>query len=321
MKASRLRKSIWAATLVAFAAAALALTACGGGTIGSMATSPLPTPTAGGTLVFQNVGKSGSGGKGDIYVVNTDGSGLKALAEDPDWADHPSWSPDGSTIVWSAYVDGEATLWVMNADGTDKRSLAAVPLPGLEAVWSPDGTQIAFFREDGEYGPCGIWVVNADGSGLRQVTPYSEAGDRHPDWASDGRIYFVHGSTRLFAVNPDGSGRQQVTKGYGVGDFAVSPDGKTLAVHDFTNDRILAVPVDGAGSPLTLLDQASRFRPGGLVGRWAPVWSPDAKSLALVTGSWGGHTGPRIYIVNADGTGLSAVPGVDAVMDLDWRPE
>ena len=304
--------SRWGASLtVALAMLVLvaAITACGGDPTATMATSPLPTPTASGTIVFQNVVQPGFGGNGDIYVVSTDGTNLKALAEAPNWADHPSWSPS---------PDGEPTLWVMNADGTDKRSLAASPLPGHEAVWSPDGTQIAFFRDDGE--ASGIWVVNADGSGLRQVTPDSETGDRHPNWASDGRIFFVR-SSKVFAVNPDGSRLQQVTKGYGVGDFDVSPDGKTLAIHDYTNDRILTIPVDGGGSPVTLLDQASRFMPSGLVGRWAPVWSPDAKSLALVTGSWGGDTGTRIYMVNADGTGLSAVPGVEAVMDLDWPPE
>ena len=110
-------------------------------------TSPLPAPTVTGTIVFENAVEPGPGGNGDIYVMSADGSGLKALAEAPSWAEHPSWSPDASRIVWATYPAGsedgrDATLWVMNADGSGKRPLAE-GLHGNWCAWSPDGSGLS----------------------------------------------------------------------------------------------------------------------------------------------------------------------------------
>ncbi len=63
--------------------------------------TPLPTPTVAGTVAFSNVVAAGA--NADIYVVNTDGTGLRPLAETLGWEEDPSWSPDGSRIVYAAY--------------------------------------------------------------------------------------------------------------------------------------------------------------------------------------------------------------------------
>ena len=91
-----------------------------------------------------------------------------------------------------------------------------------------------------------LYVIAADGSDLRQIT--SGTSDVAPAWGRDGRIYFVR-SSKVFAVSPDGSGLTQVTHGVNVSDFSLSPDGTTLAVHDYINDRILALAVDAAEAP------------------------------------------------------------------------
>jgi Tol biopolymer transport system component len=165
-----------------------------------------------------------------------------------------------------------------------------------------------------------IYAVGADGSDLRRLT--SGSGDFAPAWGPDGRIFFVR-SSKVFAVNADGSGLTQVTEGYNISDFGLSPDGKTLAIHDYTNDRIVALAVDGTGSPVTLLDQPSRYLdPQGKLGKkWASAWTSDGKAVVLTTDlSYSVH-GTRLYIVNADGSGLSAVPGIDTAIDASWRPE
>jgi Tol biopolymer transport system component len=313
-------------------AALLACSACGGDEP-TLARSPLPTPSLSGVIAFENAVRPGvilstaaplRSGNGDIYVVHADGSGLRALAEDPSWAEHPSWSPDASRIVWATYpADSEsgtyATLWVMNADGSDKQPLAE-GVHGDWAVWSPDGTQLAFSRFGENVGVQQICVIDADGSGLRELTQGS--GDVAPAWGPDDRIYFLR-SSKIYAMNPDGSGVTQVTKGYDISDFGLSPDGKTLAIHDYANDRILAVAVDGSGSPTTLLDRPSRYLdPEGKLGtRWAPAWTPDGKALVLTTDLPYSLHGTRLYVVNADGSGLSAVPGIENAIDAAWRPE
>jgi dipeptidyl aminopeptidase/acylaminoacyl peptidase len=100
---------------------------------------PLPTPTIAGTIAFTRGAKDGGSPK-EIWVVNTDGTGLKMLAGG-EWysQEYPRWSPDGSKIVYS---DGD--VCVMNADGSGKVRLTKGSLSMRTPSWSPDGTQIVF---------------------------------------------------------------------------------------------------------------------------------------------------------------------------------
>jgi hypothetical protein len=79
------------------------------------------------------------------------------------------------------------------------------------------------------------------------------------------------------------------------------------------------VPLPGSGAPVTLLEPASDFVNDPEV--WT-TWLPDGTALALANGSgYYGNKGSRIYIVKADGSGLSAVPGIEDALDPAWRPE
>ncbi|WPB80216.1 S9 family peptidase [Archangium violaceum] len=103
---------------------------------------------------------------------------------------------------------------------------------------SPDGKRIAFVLRstdlEANKGRTDLWLVNADGTGLRQLTssPESEA---QPVWSPDGQgLYFLSsrgGSRQVFRLPLDGGEAQAVTKlPLDVGAFALSGDGKTLAV-------------------------------------------------------------------------------------------
>ena len=76
----------------------------------------------------------------------------------------------------------------MNADGSNARRVAAKAAEG-DPAWSPDGRRIAFRRYDGQLGSIGnsdLFVVNADGSGLRRLTRGAE-NLRWFAWSPDGR--------------------------------------------------------------------------------------------------------------------------------------
>jgi Tol biopolymer transport system component len=128
------------------------------------------------------------------------------------WSDHPSYSPDGTKIVYSSTQSGNSEIWVMNADGTKKTQLT---FPGKPAApdanapaWSPDGKKIAFWsgyvREYGE-----IWVINSDGTGRRQLTFMNGVNSDYTklkfnsdeaSWSPDGK-YIIFNSNGRSAPN------------------------------------------------------------------------------------------------------------------------
>ena len=283
--------------------------------------TPLPTPTSTGTLAFMKILKGG-GGNGDIFVVNTDGTGLKRLTNGPSWEDHPSWSPDGRKIAYAQWhgdnpVEG-AAIWVMNADGSGKVRLTTGTARGVWPTWSPDGRHIAFAKEPQER----IFVMDPDGSGMRadgkgikfnHATDYANGGGLA--WAPDGRILFMR-SGEVYAVNLDGSGLEPVTIGADLGTFAMSPDGTQIVLENSMGELYVA-PVQGAGTPLKLAQSVSFL----MQDPWAETsWSPDGRTLAIASSGLYGMNGSPIYLVGADGSGLSAVPGVELANDPAWRP-
>jgi Tol biopolymer transport system component len=222
----------------------------------------------------------------EIWSVRPDGSDLRQI--DPGCPPgipstqiceevEPAWSPDGKKIAFFnpfgklKTIRGEewievGAIAVMDVDGSNRRQLTQRRRPTSsedhEPVWSPDGTRIAFMRWNSTASPPNgraIFVVNADGSGLRQVTPWNlDAGD-HPDWSPDGRrILFRSPSSNIlrsniYTVRPDGSGLTQLTRFAGnveVLSSSYSPDGKWIVISRTGRSRLpdlFIMRSDGSG--------------------------------------------------------------------------
>jgi dipeptidyl aminopeptidase/acylaminoacyl peptidase len=118
---------------------------------------------------------------GDIYSVRTDGGGETRVTTSRRSETEPTWSPDGTRIV---YVDG--SIAVVNADGSGATRLTGAS--DRSPAWSPDSKRIALVRMESSQGA--LWVMNADGSGQRGLIPEERYPDS-PQWAPGGSTIVV----------------------------------------------------------------------------------------------------------------------------------
>ena len=274
----------------------------------------------------------------DIYLANADGSGRRRLTQSPQRDGDPVWSPDGRRLAFVRvrYGVGDRLLgfgdiYLVNADGSGLRRLVRaisplVRMPGgptwgfsANPAWSPDGRRIAFVSN--RDGSDDIFVVNADGSGLRNLTR-SRGNDHDPVWSPDGRVIAFQGHRarpseqeravcrghcdreEIYTVNADGSGLRRLTRNWG-GDGAPawSPDGRKI-LYQHRND-IWVMNADGTGKRDITRSVTQPFAIDG-----GAAWSPDGRKIVFISNRGDGK-GLEIYVMSADGSGKRKLTGRD----------
>jgi TolB protein len=206
------------------------------------------------------------GGPETIFTMGVDGSAparVTACAAAPCLGSSaPAWSPDGNRLVFERgfgpiVKDNAAGLDLVtaNADGTAEqvllhfRSREAEGQEPHDAQWSPDGSRIAVTILNIKAKPrngSAIYVLDADGSNLRRITPMRlNAGN--PDWSPDGKRIVFNSSyegqalPEIYTVRPDGNGlrrlRREPKESYSF-DPVWSPDGGRIALVHGTFDTV-----------------------------------------------------------------------------------
>lgn len=137
----------------------------------------------------------------DVWILSADPDGSSPVHVLTN-ARSPAWSPDGSTIAYvqTSGDDGYDALAVANADGTNARPITAPEGGRYGLSWSPDGQRLASSKCDA--GRCDLFVMNADGSGMRRLT--ADGTVQEAAWSPDGAWIAVslwtYSGSRAFAT-------------------------------------------------------------------------------------------------------------------------
>lgn len=204
----------------------------------------------------------------DIYLMDADGSGTRALTPGRPNDTHPTWSSDGERIAFQRNSD----IWVMNADGTEPKLVSDVTAEEGEPAWSPDGAWIAYVRRMPGTASRELWVMRPDGTDRRALTAQN-ATVTTPAWSPDStRIAFSSNRDddiyALFTIGLDGEGLRSVAP-TAANSFepSWSPDGETIAY--FEDGAIYAIAL-GGGEVERLTDPANNDS--------SPEWNPVSVS-------------------------------------------
>jgi len=224
----------------------------------------------------------------------------------PEIDQSPSWSPDGSTIVYyhngTVKVDpcgsyevnlDSVGLYFISPTGDNRRMF----LKGENRlpVWSPDGKWIAYDSNvDNPGGGYSIWIMDSDGNNKRMLAP-----GRMADWSPDGKyLIFVGFHCEIYRVSVEDTSKVEKLTFLNQDDIyatenkrpVYSPDGKKIAFE--SNCQIWVMDADGGN--LKQLTQE---------GGTSPAWSPDGKYIVYTRYNYAEFSDENghLWIMDSDG--------------------
>lgn len=122
----------------------------------------------------------------EIYVMDVNGENVTRLTDDVTLDEAPEFSPDGSSLVFVSYSDGDSEITTLDIESGERKQLTSNDDLDRDPTWSRNGSRIAWVVGDGELH---IYLMNADGS---DPVIISERDAYGLDWATDsGRIAFT----------------------------------------------------------------------------------------------------------------------------------
>lgn len=294
-----------------------------------------------GTESWAKKGGNGGGGGGspggdepNPEIVYTDGSAIKVMDADggnrttvfraTGFSPQPSWSPDGSKILFNATNSGPG-VYTVNLDGSGLLLLATLASqyatrPEWSPVVAPDGNEWILFIDDGASGTKDLFAVRPDGTGRMNLTNTEDADEGSLAWSPDGKkialvVQQVQSGTLgkdVFVLTlgvVDGALAIVASENLSdqAGGLATKEEFVTLSWSRSGDDLAISAE-DGAWYDLWIVPMAAPATAANITERTDvierfPSWAPDDSHLVYWRSA--GRKDSGVYRINPDGTGES----------------
>ena len=238
-----------------------------------------------------------------IWVLPARGGPARRPTDDLQDATRPAWSPDGRTLAFQSYRDGNYHLWTLRADGSGLTQHTSGPYDHREPRWLPDGSGLLLSSDRAGAGTYDIHLLDLATGRVRAVTS-GPGEDGEPTVSPDGaRVAFTVDATRIDEVVLDGGARRTLVpavEGSSVYGPSYSPG----------SGRLAHVRLTGARSDLVV--DGKQVTRGRDVFALPPSWSSDDELVYTADG--------RIWRQLAEGS-PGDVPFTAVVPVQTRRPE
>ena len=274
-------------------------------------------------------------GSADIFRARVDGTAVERLTDSPAFDDQAALAPDNRALAFvSSRGDGSTDIYILDLESRQIRNLTDAPGGDFRPSWSPDGQTIAFSSERGTGfphqdfpAPAGKWehvqaasiyLINADGTGLRKLTTDLEMMAGSPKWSSDGsQIVFYEMPVRDTFQARFGGGQASriVLVDLASEERTVHAAGPGLKVSPqfIAPDRVAYITKTRSSGTLTF-SSGETGSPQDLAN---PAWSPDGTQVVYHAG----QIETMHHYSNTPGTALLGVvhdPGFELVHASGW---
>jgi len=224
----------------------------------------------GGSIVYAS---NQNGGYFDLFLFTFKTSKLVRLTNNIGNVVSPSFSPDGKTILFAnRAAEGPTSLWTVDNTGGNPNLLYAGPNTIVSADWSPDGSTVAFAMAVDRPDAYEIFLMDSDGTDVRQLTHGLLGIGGSLDWSPDGKHLLIYagpsGDKNIFRIDIEARTAAQLTAGGNNAACSYSPDGQWIAFNSLRNNDqadIYIMRADGS----SMRQVTDNPEPD-----WQPQWEP-----------------------------------------------
>ena len=263
----------------------------------------------------------------NLWIVNFDGSGLRALAAGPASSRNPVWSPDGQRLAWISSQEGRHHLMMRWMDSGEQSAIGEFQHSPGNLSWSPDGEWLAFTQFVAEM-PAKLFspVEKPEGAKWAAEPTYTQ----ELVYRADGQGELEPGHSHIFVMPSNGGGAVQLTSGpfnHG-GSLSWSKDSRRLyfSANRRPEKEQMDNPQNSEIYSLSIADSQIEQLTDHDGADTQPVVSPDGKSLAWLgfDDQKKGYNQMEVYLAPIDGLKNKKILTLSldrTIGQLQWSPE